>query len=149
MPNWYNPNNTESRCDVTMTSYMVTSVTVTMVNQNMISFIHVIIILKWLSFDDSKRKSPWVMRLCDASPGDVTIKSPGDSYVTVIWKLHCKVVIIVALWLVPNESPQWSYLVICKEMVTVTSNIVSGWQSLSGYLIWKSLRRWRHFIVSQ
>lgn len=67
---------------------MVTRVVVTTVNQNMIYFI---------SFCNATENSQWLL-LCGEIPGDVVIKVLDDYHVTIIWRLHCTVAVIVVLW---------------------------------------------------
>lgn len=104
------------RCNVTLVTQMVRTFTVTAVNQHVISFIHLVITLKWSSFSDFTEKSlrllfydddiQWshlmilmwpsfgdsIVNLlralhCDKTSNNVTMKSLGDSQVTDIWRL--------------------------------------------------------------
>lgn len=55
-------------------------------------------------------KLPWLL-LYDKSPGDVTIITPGDSYVNVNWRFHSEDIMTVSLWRIPeghhNEVSWW------------------------------------------
>lgn len=73
----------------------------------------------------------WLL-LCDGSPDDVTIMSPCDSHLIVIWRL-LDISMKVALWRVPK----WSHLVTCHKLTLDV--IVSKYQLPKSYyvtLVW-------------
>lgn len=102
--NKYYPKSIASRYDISLTSYMVNCVTITTFNKDVIASIGSIIIVKWLSFDNSIVKSTLLFSV--ETPGDATAKWCDDFHVTVIWKLQNKVIMRIALCQV-IEIPLW------------------------------------------
>lgn len=129
--NKYRSHGTASLCDVAFKSQTVTSFIITTMDQNVISFIRLKYL--WLHFEDSL--------LCDKCSGDVTMMSPCDSNVAVIWRFRREDFLVryILLWvtkqhqnIVTWELPGDPWLVYCKVdsiviLYCIDSTVKSPW----------------------
>lgn len=104
-----------------------------MVNKSVLFFTYLIINTKSASFGNSTDTSQLLL-LSVVPLGDMTMKSPCNAHVTVIWRLYCEVMIIGALWRVIK----WCH----KEVTAFVDCSIKralDWEKPSDYFVLMSL----------